>query len=82
MIGSSGCLEANTTGRLQVRPCNGSDGQNWMYKSWPGASNHFQLLNVLSGDNQCLDVINDEHKDKVHMAPCGNYSGQSWTPSP
>ena len=36
------------------------------------------LRNRLTGAGRCVDIVNDGQNDRVHMAPCGNYSGQQW----
>jgi hypothetical protein len=41
-----------------------------------------RFLNQFTGKNQCLDIINDGTNNKLHMASCGNYSGQQWNVVP
>ncbi len=47
----------------------------------PGAiaqSSSYRLKTQFTGDNKCLDIINDGENNKPIMADCGNYSGQLW----
>eukprot|EP00121_Abeoforma_whisleri_P000875 Awhi_evm1s776 len=38
--------------------------------------NRFKTM--FTGDNKCLDIINDANDNKLIMASCGGYSGQHW----
>jgi len=39
---------------------------------------YMRLRTVFTGENKCLDIVNDAQKNKLVMAPCGNYTGQMW----
>jgi hypothetical protein len=41
-----------------------------------------RLRTMFTGTGKCLDIINDGDNDKLTMANCGNYSGQSWNIEP
>ena len=38
-----------------------------------------QLKTQFTGENKCLDIINDGENNKPTMADCGNFSGQFWS---
>jgi hypothetical protein len=38
----------------------------------------YRLQNQFSGDNMCLDIVNDGTNNQPIMATCGNYTGQLW----
>ena len=44
----------------------------------PAAEEPIALRNRLTGAGRCLDIVNDGRNDQIHMAACGNYSGQQW----
>jgi hypothetical protein len=46
------------------------------------AQAQLRFRTISTGQAKCLDVINDGQNDKLRMAECGNYSGQSWTIRP
>ena len=58
-----------------MNPCNSTKyaGQQWIYTP------EKKILSSLTSEKLCLDIINDEQKNKLIMAPCGNYSGQQWS---
>lgn len=44
----------------------------------PAAEGPIALRNRVTGPARCLDIVNDGKNDQVHMAPCGDHSGQQW----
>ena len=59
-----------------MAPCGNYPGQQWKALN---VNNYYKLQNNLSGNNQCLDVVNDASKDKLIMNTCGTYAtGQDW----
>ena len=38
-----------------------------------------QLRTMFTGQNKCLDIVNDGKNNRLQMADCGNYSGQFWS---
>jgi hypothetical protein len=60
---------------MTLAPCSSRPGQRF-HTSSVGA--YTRLTNDLRGPSSCLDVVNDGTNDRVRMAPCGSYSGQSW----
>jgi hypothetical protein len=60
---------------MTLTPCSSRPGQRF-HTSSVGA--YTRLTNDLRGPSSCLDVVNDGTNDRVRMAPCGSYSGQSW----
>lgn len=73
-----------------VEPYEGGE-KNGMLHIAPSRNNPRQMFNLkqingplhrytLDGGTMCMDVVNGGPFDKyVRVAPCGNYSGQSWT---
>jgi Ricin-type beta-trefoil lectin domain len=41
-----------------------------------------RLKTQFTGDNKCLDIINDGTNNRPDMADCGNFSGQLWNVKP
>jgi Ricin-type beta-trefoil lectin domain len=41
-----------------------------------------RLKTQFTGDNKCLDIINDGANNRPNMANCGNFSGQLWNVRP
>jgi Ricin-type beta-trefoil lectin domain len=41
-----------------------------------------RLKTQFTGDNKCLDIINDGANNRPNMANCGNFSGQIWNVEP
>ncbi len=39
---------------------------------------NYRLKTMFTGNNKCLDIINDAKDNKPIMAKCGNFSGQFW----
>jgi len=39
----------------------------------------YRLQTQFTGNKKCLDIVNDGDNNKLTMADCGNYSGQSWS---
>jgi len=39
----------------------------------------YRFKTQFTGNNKCLDIINDELNNEPVMAKCGNYSGQFWS---
>ena len=39
---------------------------------------HYKLNTMFTGNDKCLDIINDSKDNKPIMAKCGNFSGQFW----
>lgn len=65
----------------------GNTGQYWQLHpksdSQYGNTNRYQLTNRYTGNNHCLDIINGGPNDqKLHLKPCGNYSGQLFSLKP
>lgn len=88
-FGAGICLDVDEssggTSLMTLTPCSGRPGQRF-HTSSVGA--YTRLTNDLRGPSSCLDVVNDGTNNRVRMAPCGSYSGQSWlmpgavTPTP
>lgn len=77
--GPNKCLEADSrTGQVYMTDCASVPGQHWTLSPMNGDRNRVRLQNLGMGPNYCLDVVNDGVNNKVHMAACGNYSGQFW----
>jgi len=78
---SNQCLALEKSGTIMMKRCDpGSPGQMWGFTQWKnGDDEHARLQNALSGEQRCLDVINDGTNNQVHMSECGNYSGQAWS---
>jgi len=38
----------------------------------------YRLQTQFTGNEKCLDIVNDGDNNKLTMADCGNYSGQLW----
>lgn len=45
-------------------------------------SSPYRLTTQFTGENKCLDIVNDGTNNKLIMADCGNYSGQMWSIEP
>ena len=43
------------------------------------ASGTYRLKTEFTGPAKCLDVVNDGYNNRLTMATCGNYSGQTWS---
>jgi hypothetical protein len=43
------------------------------------AQSYYSLKTNFTGSGNCLDVVNDGTNNKLQMADCGNFSGQSWS---
>jgi hypothetical protein len=41
-----------------------------------------RLKTQFTGENKCLDIINDGNNNRPNMANCGNFSGQIWNVQP
>ncbi len=39
---------------------------------------YVRLRNTFNGSGKCLDIVNDGWNNRLKMADCGNYSGQTW----
>lgn len=67
--------------RVTLAKCNNKvQGQFWTVEPYGKLrEGHVRLRSSLSGENRCLDIVNDEMKNQVVMARCGNYTGQMWT---
>ncbi len=37
-----------------------------------------RLQTQFTGENKCLDIVNDANDNQLIMADCGNFSGQFW----
>lgn len=57
-----------------------SQRTNAQLSSDPGS--YYSLKNNFTGDGKCIDIVNDGANNKLTMANCGNYTGQSWSFSP
>ncbi|GAM45979.1 hypothetical protein NS07_v2contig00021-0086 [Nocardia seriolae] len=54
--------------------CGNYSGQLWHFASVNG---HVTLWNEFRGNGMCLDIVNGgDRNDRVHLAACGNYTGQ------
>ena len=40
------------------------------------------LHTEFTGRNNCLDIVNADNRDQLHMARCGRYTGQMWEIAP
>lgn len=40
------------------------------------------LRSSFTGPDNCLDIINSGNQDQLHMAGCGNFTGQMWEITP
>ncbi len=67
------CLEA-LKGNLEMNPCNNNTTQRWII---PGGNNPY-MQNGFYGSKKCVDIINDNTRDKLTIADCINSSGQQW----
>ena len=39
----------------------------------------YRLQTQFTGNERCLDIVNDGDNNQLTMADCGNYSGQLWS---
>jgi hypothetical protein len=56
--------------------CGNYTGQFWIIK--PFADGFHRLQTQFTGNNKCLDIVNDGKNNLLVMADCRNYSGQFW----
>jgi hypothetical protein len=60
--------------------CGNFSGQIWNVEPTQ-EKGFYRLKTQLTGENKCLDVINDG-SDRITMANCANFSGQIWSITP
>jgi hypothetical protein len=82
--GADKCLDIINEGennKLIMAKCSKVAGQLWRVtpsKTIPGNSGYYFVTNELTGESNCLNVIEDGRNNKLTMAKCDNISGQSW----
>ena len=82
--GADKCLNVVDDGernKLVMDKCDNVSGQRWSIvpsKENPGYSGYYLLKNELTGQDKCLDVIDDGRNNRLTIAECSQVSGQSW----
>jgi Ricin-type beta-trefoil lectin domain len=67
--------------RVRMAACNNTPRQLWSIapsKVNPNYSGYYQLRNMQTGENNCLEIISDGRNNRLRMAKCRNVPGQSW----
>jgi hypothetical protein len=57
--------------------CGNFTGQFWKIQP-TNTLGIYRFRTQFTGNNKCLDVINDGTNNRLTMANCGNFTGQLW----
>jgi hypothetical protein len=75
--GAHRCVDIDVSSQRPVlHACSDVSGQRWIIGEL--GSEFVRLQTAYTGTNKCLDVINDQLRDKLVMRPCANVTGQLW----